>query len=212
MKGVRFPLTAQIFVGMALSLQVSAELALFGVTTYTGRIVGISIIREIGPVLAAICFAGRVGAGMASELGSMALSRQVDVIRVFGIDPVKKLVSPRVLAAIIMLPVLTVIGDGVSLLGAYFVSVIEGHHSAFFYWHQIKLIIDFQNLTMGIVKPFAFGYIVAVVSCYTGLKAHGGAKGLRKATTTAVVLSIVSVIAADFVLTRIFLYAFGAVG
>ena len=109
-----------LFIGMALSLQLAAELSGLGLKMYTGKIVGISIIREIGPVAVALVFAGRVGSGIASELGSMILGHQVDSLRVFGLDPVKKLVTPRILSSIIMLPVLTLIGDAVSLFGGYF--------------------------------------------------------------------------------------------
>jgi len=113
-------LLISLFIGMALSLQLSAELSRLGLKMYTGKVVGISIIREIGPVLTALIFAGRVGSGIASELGSMVLGHQVDTLRVFGVDPVKKLVTPRIWSAIIMLPVLTIIGDAVSLFGAYY--------------------------------------------------------------------------------------------
>lgn len=198
-----------LFIGMAMSLQISAELASLGLKMYTGKIVGMAIIREIGPVAVAIAFAGRVGSGMASELGSMVLSSQVDVIRVFGIDPVKKLVTPRVLSSIIMLPALTVIGDIVSLLGGYYIAVFVSHQSGSFYWGQIREIMDFKNIFSGVVKPFMFGYIISCVSCYMGFSAGGGARGLRVATTRAVVTSIVLIIVTDFILTKILLYLLG---
>ncbi len=198
-----------LFIGMALSLQTSAELAELGLKMYTGRIVGLSIIKEIGPVLIALCFAGRVGSGMASELGSMMLGHQVDILRVHGVSPMKKLVTPRVISAIIMLPVLTVIGDAVSLAGGYYIAVFVSHQSGSFYWSQIKEIMDFENIFSGIIKPFIFGYLIACISCYTGLSTKGGAQGLRKSTTTAVVFSIVMIIISDFMLTRVLIYVFG---
>jgi phospholipid/cholesterol/gamma-HCH transport system permease protein len=198
-----------LFIGMALSLQISAELSDIGLKMYTGKIVGLSIIREIGPVAIALSFAGRVGSGMASELGSMMLGHQVDILRVHGINPIKKLVTPRVISSVIMLPVLTVIGDAVSLFGGYYISAFVSHQSGSFYWSQIKDIMDFKNIFSGISKPFIFGYLIACISCYMGLSTKGGARGLRKATTTAVVLSMIMIIVSDFMLTRILFYLFG---
>jgi phospholipid/cholesterol/gamma-HCH transport system permease protein len=198
-----------LFIGMALSLQVSAELSELGLKMYTGRIVGLSIIREIGPVAIALSFAGRVGSGMASELGSMMLGHQVDILRVHGVNPIKKLVTPRVISSIIMLPVLTVIGDAVSLFGGYYIAVFVSHQSGSFYWSQIKDIMIFENIFSGIAKPFIFGYLISCISCYMGLSTKGGSRGLRKATTTAVVLSTIMIIVSDFILTRILLYFLG---
>ncbi len=198
-----------LFVGMALSLQLSAELSMLGLKIYTGKVVGISIIREIGPVAAALVFTGRVGSGMASELGSMVLGHQVDTLRVFGVDPVKKLVAPRMLSALIMLPALTIIGDAASLLGGYYIAVFVSHQSGNVYWSSIRGVLDFENVFSGSVKPFIFGFIISSISCYMGLSTKGGAIGLRSSTTRAVVLSIIMIIIADFVLTRILLYVLG---
>ncbi len=202
-------LLVSLFIGMALSLQISAELSELGLKMYTGKIVGTAIIREIGPVAIALVFAGRVGSGMASELGTMMLGHQVDILRVHGVNPIKKLITPRVVGAIVMLPVLTVLGDAVSLLGGYYISVFVSHQSGSFYWSQIKEIMDFNNLVAGVTKPFIFGYAVACISCYMGLSTRGGARGLRKSTTTAVVYSMITIIVSDFVLTRILLYVLG---
>jgi phospholipid/cholesterol/gamma-HCH transport system permease protein len=202
-------LLVSLFLGMALSLQLSAELSGFGLKMYTGNVVGISIIREIGPVITALVFAGRVGSGMASELGSMILGHQVDTLRVFGVDPVKKLVTPRVLSSIIMLPVLTIIGDAVSILGGYFIAVYVSHQSGTVYWSSIREVFVFENVFSGAIKPFIFGYIIASVSCHVGLSTKGGAIGLRRTTTRAVVTSFILIIVADFVLTRILLYVLG---
>ncbi len=198
-----------LFIGMALSLQLSAELSVLGFKMYTGRAVGISIIREIGPVTAALVFAGRVGSGMASELGSMVLGHQVDSLRVFGVDPLKKLVTPRILSSIIMLPALTIIGDALSLVGAYYIAVYVSHQSGYFYWSSIRDILIFENVFSGAIKPFIFGFLIASASCYMGFTTRGGAVGLRQTTTRAVVLSIILIIVSDFVLTRILLYALG---
>jgi len=202
-------LLISLFIGMALSLQLSAELSSLGLKMYIGKVVGVSIIREIGPVLTALVFAGRVGSGMASELGSMILGHQVDTLRVFGVDPVKKLVTPRILSSFIMLPALTIIGDAVSILGGYYVAVFVSLQSSSFYWTSIRGELTFENILSGFMKPFVFGYLIASISCYTGLSTKGGAIGLRRATTRAVVASFSTIIVADFILTRILLYILG---
>lgn len=198
-----------LFIGMALSLQLSAELSVMGLKMYTGRIVGFSVIREIGPVTVALIFAGRAGAGMASELGSMILGHQVDTLRVFGVDPIKKLVTPRILSSLVMLPALTTIGDAVSIFGGYYIAVFVSHQSSTFYWSSIREILIFENVFAGSVKPFIFGYLIACISCYMGLSTKGGAIGLRRSTTSAVVISMIAIIVSDFLLTRILLYALG---
>ncbi|MDA8077439.1 MAG: ABC transporter permease [Nitrospiraceae bacterium] len=198
-----------LFVGMALSLQLAAELSSLGLKMYIGMIVGISVVRELGPVVTALVFTGRVGAGMASELGSMALGHQVDTIRVFGLDPVKKLVTPRIVSSLIMLPALTVIGVAVSLLGGYYIAVFVSHQSGTVYWTSIRNILTVENVLAGASKPFIFAYLISSICCYMGLSTRGGSVGLRQATTRAVVMSIVMIIVADFVLTRMLLYVLG---
>lgn len=202
-------LLVSLFIGMALSLQLSAELSGLGLKMYIGKIVGVAIIREIGPVMAGLVFAGRVGSGMASELGSMILGHQVDTLRVFGVDPVKKLVTPRILSSLIMLPALTIVGDAVSILGGYYIAVFVSLQSSPFYWSSIQDVLNFENVLSGSIKPFIFGYLIACISCYMGLSTKGGAIGLRRATTRAVVVSFVMIIVADFILTRILLYVLG---
>ena len=198
-----------LFVGMALSLQLSAELSSLGMKMYIGMIVGISVVRELGPVVTALVFTGRVGAGMASELGSMVLGHQVDTIRVFGFDPIKKLVTPRIVSALIMLPALTIIGVAVSLLGGYYIAVYVSNQSGTFYWTSIRNILTPENVLAGAIKPFIFGYLISSICCYMGLSTRGGSVGLRQATTRAVVLSIVFIIISDFLLTRVLLYVLG---
>src|SRR5512139_3547344 len=142
-------LLVSLFIGMALSLQLAAELSGLGFKMYIGRIVGVSIIREIGPVMAALVFAGRVGSGMASELGSMVLGHQVDTLRVFGVDPVKKLVAPRIVSSLVMVPALTFIGDAVSLFGGYFIAVFVSHQSGSVYWSSIRDVFRVENVIAG---------------------------------------------------------------
>jgi phospholipid/cholesterol/gamma-HCH transport system permease protein len=202
-------LLISLFIGMALSLQLAAELSGLGFKMYIGKIVGVSIVREIGPVMTALVFAGRVGSGMASELGSMILGHQVDTLRVFGVDPVRKLVTPRILACLIMLPALTIIGDTVSILGGYYVAVFVSHQSGAVYWSSIQAVLNFENVLSGFIKPFIFGYLIACISCYMGLSTKGGAIGLRRSTTRAVVASFIMIIVADFILTRILFFLLG---
>jgi len=202
-------IVVSLFVGMSLSLQLSAELSPLGLEIYTGKIVGISIIRELGPVVAALVFTGRAGAGMASELGSMMLGHQVDTLRVFGIDPIKKLVTPRIVSALIMLPALTIIGNAVALFGGYYMSVFVGHQSGALYWSAIRAELNFENIIAGITKPFVFGYLIASICCYVGLSTKGGSIGLRRSTTKAVVVSIIMIIVSNFVLSRALLYVLG---
>lgn len=198
-----------LFVGMALSLQLSVELSPLGLAMYTGKIMGITVIRELGPVLAALVFTGRAGAGMASELGSMVLGRQVDTLRVFGVDPIKKLVTPRIISAIIMLPALTIIGNAVAIFGGYYIFVFVIHQSGALYWSAIIAELNFENIIAGITKPFVFGYLIASICCYVGLSTKGGAIGLRRSTTKAVVASIIMIIVSNFILARVLLYILG---
>lgn len=194
-----------LFIGMALSLQTATQLAVLGLDMYTGNIVSLSIIKEIGPVSIGLAFAGRVGSGMASEIGSMVIGHQVDVLRVFGIDPIKRLVIPRILACMTMQPLLTIIGDTIGILGGYYIVVFERHQSSSVYWSQIKWNLTGVNMLSGLLKPMLFGFLIAAISCYMGLSTSGGAKGLRKSTMQAVVTASVGIIVTDFMITRILL-------
>lgn len=198
-----------LFVGMALSLQLEAQLAFMGLQSYTGRVVAISVIREIGPVLAAVVYAGRAGSGMSSELGSMVLGHQVDTLRVFGVDPVQKLVVPRMLSSVVMVPALTIIGDTASLLGGYFIAVYVSHLSGTTYWMSIRDVLTVGYVVPGVIKPFIFGYLIACIGCFTGLSTRGGALGLRSSTTRAFVLSVMTIIVFDFFITKIVVYIVG---
>ncbi len=198
-----------LFIGMALALQIATEFSLLGLGMYTGRVVGISIISEIGPVATALVFAGRVGSGMASELGSMVLKNQVDTLRVFGIDPVKKLITPRIVSSVIMLPVLTIIGDLAALLGGYYMTVFVKNQSGSAYWDSIRMILDTRYIVAGTLKPLLFGLVIASISCYTGFYTSGGAVGMRRSTTKAFVLSTIMVIVLDFLITKTLLILLG---
>ncbi len=198
-----------LFVGMALSLQIGAEFSVLGLQMYTGQVVGISIVSEIGPVLTAIIYAGRVGSGIASELGTMVMHHQVDTLRVFGVDPVRKLVTPRVLSALIMLPLLTIIGDYVSLAGGAYIAGFVANQSVTVYWHAVRYALIARYVIPGVVKPVVFGLCIAGVACYMGFSTRGGAVGLKRSTTLAFVVSTIVVIVADFVTTRVILKLLG---
>lgn len=198
-----------LFIGMALSLQISAEFAILGLQMYTGQVVGISMISEVGPVTIGLIYAGRSGSGMASELGSMILRNQIDTLRVFGVDPLKKLVTPRILGSLVMLPCLTLIGDFVSMLGGAYVSTVVANQSLTVYWNAVYVVFQSRYIVPGVLKPFLFGLIISCVSCFTGLRTHGGAVGLKSATTRAFVISTILIIVSDFVVTRIILIVLG---
>lgn len=198
-----------LFIGMALTLQISAEFSVLGLGMYTGRVVGISIISEIGPVATALVFAGRAGSGMASELGSMVLKNQVDTLRVFGIDPVKKLISPRIIASLVMLPALTIIGDMAALLGGYYMAVFVKNGSGNVYWDSVIMTLEPRYIAAGTIKPLLFGLVIAGISCYTGFYTNGGALGVRRSTTKAFVLSTIMIIVLDFLITKTLLIVWG---
>jgi phospholipid/cholesterol/gamma-HCH transport system permease protein len=139
----------------------------------------------------------------------MILGHQIDTLRAFGVDPMKKLVAPRILSSLVMLPALTILGDAVSILGGYYIAVFVSLQSSTFYWSSIQSVLNYENILSGSVKPFIFGYLIACISCYMGLSTKGGAIGLRRATTRAVVASFIVIIVADFILTRILLYLLG---
>jgi phospholipid/cholesterol/gamma-HCH transport system permease protein len=195
-----------LFTGMVLTVQSAATLDAFGARPYAGRMVSLSMIRELGPVLTSLMVAGRVGSGMAAELGSMVVTEQIEAMRALGTDPIRKLVTPRVVAAIIMVPVLTVLADAVGLLGGFFVARFTLRLSTEFYWHSAIDAIRIHDLVMGLAKPFVFGYIIASVSCYLGLTTKGGTVGVGRSTTRAVVYASVLILAADYFLNLLILY------
>jgi phospholipid/cholesterol/gamma-HCH transport system permease protein len=194
-----------IFTGMVLALQMGGFLSRFGAKIYVGRIMGISLLREMGPVLTALMIGARVGAGIAAELGSMTVTEQVDAMRALASSPVKKLVVPRVLATIMILPVLTVVADAVGLLGGLLIAVTQLGVSAGFFYTSLVQNVSLSDLMSGLGKAFFFGYLVAIIACEKGLNASGGADGVGRATTSAVVAASISILAADFFLTKLLL-------
>jgi len=192
------------FTGLVMALQTARSLEVFGIKTYIGQVLAISVLREIGPVIGSLMIAGRVASGIAAEIGSMKVGEQVDALRVCGIDVVNKLVTPRIIAGVVILPVLIILVDFFALVGGAVVTVFVLRLPLFFYWSSISNIVTHQDLIMGFTKPIFFGYIISAYSSYTGLIATGGTEGVGRATTNAVVMSSILIILADFILTKIY--------
>lgn len=194
-----------LFTGMVLTVQSSATLDAFGARPYVGRLVSLSIIRELGPVLTALMVAGRVGSGMAAELGSMVVTQQIDAMRSLGTDPVRKLVVPRLIAGLIMVPCLTVLSNAVGMVGGYLVATLTLRLATSLYWHSSLDAIRVYDLLMGLVKPLVFGYIIVAVGCYQGLTTTGGTRGVGEATTQSVVVASILILASDYFLNLLIL-------
>jgi len=192
------------FTGSVLTLQSAKSLAAFGAKGLTGRLVAISLVRELGPVLSALMVAGRVGSGIASELGSMVVTEQINAMRALGTDPVKKLVVPRIVATTAMLPLLTIVADTIGLLGGLFIAVyvllINGNVYMSSAWDGL----DYVDVFGGLLKPLVFGATVSVVGCHCGLRTQGGTQGVGQSTTQAVVAASILILFFNLILTRIF--------
>ena len=203
-----------LFTGMVLALQSAVALERFGADIYVGSLVGASMVRELGPVLAALIFSGRVGSGIAAEIGAMRVTEQIDALQSFGTDPIKKLVTPRLLAGLIMLPILTIMTDAVGIFGGLLVSVFKVQIPADAYlrgvWSTLAesgFIFGFfpKDFLGGLLKPLVFGGIISMTGCYYGLSARGGTEGVGTATTRAVVTASILVLVVDYFLTQFLL-------
>ena len=194
-----------LFTGMVLAVQTAYSLSSYGGQSFVGDLLALSIVRELGPVLTALMVAGRVGAGITAEIGSMTVTEQVDALRVLAASPVKKLVVPRVGALILALPLLTVVADIVGLFGGMVMAVSEIGQSRAYYVSHVLLALKVQDITSGIGKSFFFAFFIGIIACYNGLNATGGADGVGKATTNTVVTASIAIIVSDFFLTKIFL-------
>ena len=193
------------FTGMVLSLQTAFALARFGAKPYVGSIVGLAIVRELGPVLAALMVGGRAGAGIASELGSMQVTEQVDAIRAMGADPVQKLVMPRVIATTLGLPLLTIFAITLGIAGGMLVAEAQYGIDARFFLQTVTSVVRVSDFASGVAKTLVFGWAIGMVGCYVGLATEGGTVGVGRATTRAVVLASIVVLVADFFLTKLLL-------
>ncbi|MGA7990308.1 MAG: ABC transporter permease [Thermoanaerobaculia bacterium] len=194
-----------LFTGMVLALQTAYALSQFGGKLFVGRVVVLSITRELGPTLTALMVAARVGAGITAELGTMAVTEQVDALRALGASPARKLVLPRVLAVTLMLPVLTLLADFIGMLGGLFIAVVELKIGAAFYLSTISQSTGVNDILHGLAKTPFFGFEIGIIGCYNGLNATGGADGVGRATTIAVVIASIVVLMSDFFLTKLFL-------
>jgi len=194
-----------LFTGMVLALQTAFSLAAYGGKAFVGDIVALSVVRELGPVLTALMVAGRVGAGITAEIGSMTVTEQVDALRALAADPVKKLVVPRVGALVLVLPALSILAITISLFGGMMMAVLEIGQSRVYYMSHVVQALTVQDIVSGVGKTVFFAFFIGVIACYNGLNASGGADGVGKATTNTVVLSSICVIISDFFLTKMFM-------
>ena len=192
-----------IFAGQGFALAFANELMDFGAKNYLGRIMSIAMIRELGPVLTGLMFAARVAAGITAEIGTMKSSQQIDAMVAFGIDPMKKIVIPRLLALVVMLPALTVLCDVIAIVGGWVIAVFIAHVTSTMYWASVRERLVFGNLFIGLLKPFVFSFIIAFVSCYWGFTSRGGTKGVGRATTNSVVMASIMILVVNFLITKL---------
>ena len=194
-----------IFSGMVLVLQMGEFLGRFGAKIYVSRIIGISMLREMGPVLTALMIGARVGAGITAEIGTMAVTEQIDALRALAVSPVKRLVVPRLIATVVMLPMLTMVADVVGLIGGLVISVFELGLSAEFFYTSLLRALTVKDVVGGLAKAAVFAYLIVIIACANGLRTRGGADGVGQATTSTVVTASISVLVADFFVTKLLL-------
>jgi len=179
------------FSGVVMALQMSRALATYGAQGQIGQIVSITLVRELGPVLASLLVAGRNASGIASELGSMRVTEQIDAMRALGTDPIQKLVTPRLIAMAVVLPLLTIVADFLGLIGGWLIAFGMLNITTSQYWNTAWRILEYNDLVQGLVKPFLFALVIALVGCYYGINTSGGTQGVGRSTTKAVVVSSV---------------------
>ncbi len=194
------------FVGLVIAMQTSYELLKMGTEMYIGRVVGLTILRELGPLIATIVLGGRCGAAIAAEIGTMKVNEEVEALRIMGIDPIRFLVAPRILAFTTMAPVLAVIADYVGILGGYLIGTVYLNLSSSQYIDIMMNGLVVKDFISGIVKSVIFGLLVGSIACHFGYQTEGGAEAVGRSTTWSVVTSIVMIILADAVMTGIFVY------
>ena len=197
------------FTGCVLALQSATSLQEFGSVSLTGNLVALSMVKELGPVLTGLMVSGRNSSGMASEIGSMKVTEQLDAMRALGTDPVRKLVTPRLYASVFMLFFLTIVADAVGIAGGALVSVALLGLNASTYFHNSYRALVYGDIVQGLTKPIFSGFIIATVGCYFGMKTKGGTQGVGKATTQAVVIASVFIIIVDFIVSRAMIGIFG---
>jgi phospholipid/cholesterol/gamma-HCH transport system permease protein len=201
-------LLSGFFTGGVLALQSAATLSAFGATAVTGRFVSLTMIRELGPVLTGVMVSGRNASSMASELGSMVVTEQIDAMRALGVDPMRKLVTPRLFACITMLFFLTIVADAFGILGGAFVTIFMNHQNGPQYFSMAWESLRYPDIIQGLVKPLFSGFIISSIGCFYGMRTSGGTEGVGRSTIDAVVTASVLIIVADFLLTQILLSLF----
>ncbi|MBN1466299.1 ABC transporter permease [candidate division KSB1 bacterium] len=206
-KSLSIVLMTSTFTGLVLAMQFGHEMSVFGAKMYTSSVLVVSLVRELGPVIISLVVAGRVGAGITAELGSMAVTEQIDAMRALGTNPYKKLAATRFLALSITLPLLVAIGDLCGMLGGWLVSVTSLGISSDYYWSNAAHYLFFSDIFAGLLKPFIFAMTIASISCYLGFSVTGGTKGVGEATTRSVVVSSILIFILDFLITKVTLGA-----
>ena len=199
---------AAIFTGMVFTIQSAVNMSRFGAESYVGPVAALAILRELGPVLTAILVGGKVASGITAELGSMKVTEQIDALRTLGVNYIKRLVVPRVLAALVVFPLLTVLADAVGVLGGMLIMFLERGADMYAYWNITTYWVVPKDFLTGVGKSVFFGVIVTLIGCYNGLSTEGGTEGLGRATTATVVHVTMGVIVSDFFITKLFLTLF----
>ena len=199
---------AAAFTGMVFALQSAVNMARFGAENYVGPVSALAILRELGPVLTAILVGGKVASGITAELGSMKVTEQIDALRMLGVNYIKRLIVPRLLAAIVVFPLLTVLADVVGVLGGMLIMAVERGADVYAYWNTTTYWVVPRDFLTGIIKSAFFGIVVTLIGCYNGLSTEGGTEGLGRATTATVVQVTMGVIVSDFFLTKLLLILF----
>jgi len=194
--------------GGVLALQSAATLSAFGATAITGQFVSLTMIRELGPILTGVMVSGRNASSMASELGSMVVTEQIDAMRALGVDPMRKLVTPRIAATVTMLFFLTIVSNACGIAGGGLVTVFMNHQNGMLYLDKAWECLRYPDIVQGLVKPLFFGYILSSIGCFYGLRTSGGTEGVGRSTIQAVVWASVLIIFVDFLLTQILLTLF----
>lgn len=199
-------LLTAIFSGMVLALQTAYGLQRFGAKNYVGNIVALSLVRELGPVLAALMLCGRVGAGIASEIASMVVTEQVDAMRALGANPLRKLVAPRIIACTLSVPLLVVLADFIGIYGGALIAVFELNIPAHQYSRSVLNMVLIRDVSDGLIKSACFGFLLSSIACFKGLYARGGTEGVGSATTASVVTGSMVILISDFFLTKFLIY------
>ena len=197
---------SSLFIGMVLAFQSAYQMEKLAAEIYIASLVSLSVVREIGPVITGLIIAGRVGSSIAAELGTMQVTEQIDALRALASDPVRFLVVPRFLAMIIALPLLTLWADAVGILGGLLIGTMRLGILPSLYWKMTTIPLMYKDLTSGLLKAAVFGLIISIVSCFEGFRTEGGAEGVGRSTTVAVVTSFILIIAADCLATALFYF------